>query len=550
MTRNQSDNHAYLPHWLAVGFIVSLTACAAPSEWRDSTRESIDTTMQESKKSAKPVPTEISQALLPPIEIKLPDGKVTPLEPRFDLTVSNAPARDVFMGLVEGTPYSMVVHPDVKGAVSLNLKEATVPEALEAIRQVYGYEYRRDGGRFLVLGAEMQTRIFTVNYLNVIRRGASAVSATAGGSIGGGTTGTTGTATGTTGTTGTTGGTSGTSTTNVGTESQSDFWKDLTTTLNAIIGTAEGRKVVVNAQTGLVVVRAMPNELRIVEDYLGVTHATVNRQVILEAKIVEVELKNEFQSGINWALLNQNHRGQVFRFQGQAGSASSAASSFGGLFSLLIQTGDFSVLLDALRTQGEVQVLSSPRVSTVNNQKAIIKVGGDEFFATGVSGGTSITATGTTTTTNPTPSLSSFFSGIVLDVTPQIDEANNIILHMHPSVSAITQQTKTFKVSGVSTELQLPLSSIQESDNIVRARSGQIIIIGGLMKEASTDEDASVPILADVPLIGSLFKHKKVSRIKRELVILLKPTSINLGQDWDDAVGETHERMKKIRAGS
>ena len=159
----------------------------------------------------------------------------------------------------------------------------------------------------------------------------------------------------------------------------------------------------VNAQAGLVVVRAMPNELRIVEDYLGVTHATVNRQVILEAKIVEVELKNEFQSGINWALLSQNHRGQVFRFQGQAGGGSAIASGFGGLFSLLIQTGDFTVLLDALRTQGEVQVLSSPRVSTVNNQKAVIKVGGDEFFATGVSGGTSVTATGTTTTTNPTP---------------------------------------------------------------------------------------------------------------------------------------------------
>lgn len=552
MMRNLSDNRSHTRRWFAAGFAALLAGCAAPSEWRDSVRESIDTTMQESRKSAKqPVPAEISQALLPPIEIKLPDGKVTPLEPRFDLTVSNAPARDVFMGLVEGTPYSMVVHPDVQGVVSLNLKEVTVPEAVEAIRQVYGYEYRRDGGRFLVLGAEMQTRIFTVNYLNVIRRGSSNVSATAGGSIGAATTGTTGATTGTTGT-GTTGtGTTSTSgTTSVGTESQSDFWKELTATLTAIIGTANGRKVVMNAQTGLVVVRAMPDELRIVEDYLGVAHATVNRQVILEAKIVEVELKNEFQSGINWALLSQNQRGQVFRFQGQAGSASSTAPSFGGLFSLLIQTGDFTVLLDALRTQGEVQVLSSPRVSTVNNQKAVIKVGGDEFFATGVSGGTSVTSTGTTTTTNTIPSLSAFFSGIVLDVTPQIDEANNIILHMHPSVSAVTQQTKTFKISGVSTELQLPLSSIQESDNIVRARSGQIIIIGGLMKEASTDEDASIPVLADVPLIGGLFKHKKLSRIKRELVILLKPTSINPGQDWDDAVGETHERMKKIRAGS
>lgn len=540
MSVRQPDSHFRRPAWGAVIFTTILAACAAPSTWRDSVRESIDTTMQESKKSTKqPVPEEINQALLPPIEIKLPDGKIAPLESRFDLTISNAPAREVFMGLVEGTPYSMVVHPDVKGFLSLNLKEVTVPEAVEAIRQVYGYEYRRDGSRFLILGTEIQTRIFTVNYLNVIRRGTSNVSATPGGSIGGGTT----------GTTGTTGGTSGTSTTNVGTESQSDFWKDLTATLTAIIGTAEGRKVVVNAQAGLVVVRAMPNELRIVEDYLGVTHATVNRQVVLEAKIIEVELKNEFQSGINWNVLSRNHNGQVFQFQGKTGG-STVTSGFGGLFSLLIQTGDFSVLLDALRTQGEVQILSSPRVSTVNNQKAVIKVGGDEFFVTGVSGGTSIAATGATTTTTPSVTLSSFFSGIVLDVTPQIDEANNIILHMHPSVSAITQKTKTFSISGASFELPLALSSIQESDNIVRARSGQIIIIGGLMKEASTDEDASVPVLADVPLFGNLFKHKKVSRIKRELVILLKPTSINLGQDWDDAIGESHERMKKIRAGS
>ena len=206
-------------------------------------RESIDTTMQESKKSAKqPVPAEISQALLPPIEIKLPDGKVTPLEPRFDLTVSNAPARDVFMGLVEGTPYSMVVHPDVKGTVSLNLKEATVPEALEAIRQVYGYEYRRDGGRFLILGAEMQTRIFTVNYLNLIRSGTSNVS------IGGG-----GPAESAAPTTGTPApahppparppARGGAGSVQVSTASQSDFWKNLTTALTAIVGTDGGRKV-------------------------------------------------------------------------------------------------------------------------------------------------------------------------------------------------------------------------------------------------------------------------------------------------------------------
>ncbi len=544
---------------LSAAVVLWVTACTAPSEWRESTRETIDSTMSEARRPDKSVPAAVSDALLPPIEIKLPDGKPTPLEPRFDLTVSNAPAREVFMGLIEGTPYSMVVHPDVKGVVSLNLKEVTVPEAVEAIRQVYGYEYRRDGNRFLVLSAEMQTRIFTVNYLNLVRQGASSTSISSGSTLGSTSTGTT--TTGTTGTTGTTSGTTsggGASTVQVSTQSQADFWKNMESALKAIIGTEGGRKVIVNAQTGLVVVRAMPDELRVVEDYLGVTHATVNRQVVLEAKVVEVELKNEFQSGVNWSLIVNNSRGQLVDTRGRvfgggttgSGGTGTVASTFGGIFSLQLTSGDFSLLLDALKGQGEVQILSSPRVSTVNNQKAVIKVGGEEFFVTSVTSGGTSTTGGVTTTTTPSVGLSAFFSGISLDVTPQIDERNNIILHIHPSVSTFTEKTKSFSVSGQSFQLPLALSSIQESDNIVRAQSGQIIVIGGLMKEATTDQEASVPVLADVPLFGELFRHRNINRIKRELIILLKPTSINIGQDWNDAVGESERRMKQIRAGS
>ncbi|MEK7840104.1 MAG: hypothetical protein AAB252_02900, partial [Pseudomonadota bacterium] len=196
------------------------------------------------------------------------------------------------------------------------------------------------------------------------------------------------------------------------------------------------------------------------------------------------------------------------------------------------------------------QVLSSPRVSTINNQKAVIKIGGDEFFVTGVSSSTGTTSGGVTTTSTPTVDLTSFFSGIVLDVTPQIDENKNIVLHIHPSVSAVTQKDKSFSVSGSAFNLPLALSTIQESDNVVRAQSGQIIIIGGLMKEGTTDENVSVPILGDIPILGNLFRHKKVTRVKKELIILLKPTVIEAGQDWNDALRESQERVKKIRIGS
>ncbi len=553
--------------WTGVLLVLGLAGCATPYGWREEVRGSLDRTLAEAQAGQPGVPEEVGKLMLPPLEITVPEGKIQPLEPRFDLAVHDAPARQVFMGLVEGTPYSMVVHPDVRGTITLTLKDVTVPEAMEAIRQVYGYEYRRDGKRFYVLGNEMQTRLFSVNYLNLVRKGKSDTRVSGGG-IGQRSSSGAGTTTVSTDQT-------GFSSIRLETQSNADFWKDLQETLTAIIGDKDGRKVVVNPQTGIVVVRAMPNELRLVEDYLGVTHDTVNRQVVLEAKILEVELNDRFQTGINWAnLISDNVTiGQIgganlltgtgvigsTDIVGNSGNLNpgatfseivgTTASAFGGVFTLAAKTGDFAAFVELLKGQGEVQVLSSPRVSTVNNQKAVIKIGGDEFFVTNVSSTLGTTGTGTTVTT-PTVELTSFFSGIVLDVTPQIDEQGNIILHIHPSVSTVTQKNKSFTALGQSFNLPLALSTVQESDNVVRAASGQIIVIGGLMKEGSTDEQAGIPILADIPLLGHLFKHKRITRIKKELVILLKPTVIQNAQDWGEAAGESHERIKRIRLGS
>jgi MSHA biogenesis protein MshL len=545
-----------------------MTACSISPGWRDAVRGSMDKDLDEARTggTGKQLPGDVSQALLPPIEITLPDGGGAPIEPRFDLTVSNAPARQVLMGLVEGTPYSMVVHPDVRGTVSLNLKDVTVPEAINSIRHVYGYEYRREGNRFLVYGRDMQTRLFPVNYLNVSRKGRSDTRVVSGGS-GQAASGASSTDSG---------GSSGASNVQVETQSLSDFWKDLATTLTAMVGTEGGRKVIVNPQVGVVIVRAMPEDLRLVEDFLGVTHANVNRQVVLEAKIIEVELNDRFQTGVNWAQIKNNYTigqvgggsadlsttgttsaaGALGTLRPGTGSFSAttpgtASSAFGGVFTIAAVAGNFTAFVDLLRAQGEVQVLSSPRISTVNNQKAVIKIGSDGYFATGGTAGTA--ATGTTPGTAGSVTLASFFSGIALDVTPQIDEENNILLHIHPAVSNVTQQDKSFAglgTGGIPLTLPLALSAIQESDNMVRAQSGQIIVIGGLMKEGSTDENASVPILGDIPILGNLFKHKKVTRIKKELVILLKPTVINTGQDWGDVTRESQDRIKKIRIGS
>jgi MSHA biogenesis protein MshL len=549
---------------LVAALAMVLVGCQSVSPgWRDSVSASVDESLTEARagKDGKGVPSDVSSALLPPIEITLPQGGTVPLEPRFDLTVSNAPARQVFMGLVEGTPYSMILHPDVSGTISLNLKEATVPEALSVIRQVYGYEYRRENNRFFILGSDMQTRMFPVNYLNLSRKGMSDTRVSASGL----------TATGATAGSGAVATTQGASGVQIQTQTQADFWKDLTTALMAIVGADGGKKVIINPQAGIVLVRAMPDELRLVEEYLGVTQTSMNRQVILEAKIVEVQLKDGFQSGINWAgIANKNGKSYTV---GQVGGGTSLgntglseiagntgtldpttgifsaitgtdSSAFGGVFTLAVQANNFAAFFELLKTQGDLNVLSSPRVSTMNNQKAVIKVGTDSYFVTKQDTTASSTLSGLPTISTE---LSPFFSGIALDVTPQIDEAGNINLHIHPSVSEVSE--KLITVASNQT-ISTALSSVQESDNIVRAGSGQIIVIGGLMKEASTDDNASVPLLGDIPLIGNLFKHKKVTRIKRELVILLKPTVINVGQDWNDAAGESQERIRKIRIGS
>jgi len=581
--------HIWQKSAVILALAAALTACESnPYVWNDKARHSVDSSLEDSKntdrkKEASSVPKEVSQSLLPPFQVRPPNGKVVPLEPRFDLAVNNAPARQVFMSLVEGTPYSMVVHPDVTGGITLNLKNVTVAEALRSIRDAYGYDYRREGNRYIILGPGMQTRIFAVNYLNMNRKGKSdvrvstgeltrAVGAGAQGAGGGG---------------GSPGQLQSSAIDNikVETDSVTDFWKDLRTTLMTLIGISDSpaggaattgeaneRRVIVDPQSGYVIVRAMPEDLRVVEDYLERTQLAVNRQVMLEAKIVNVTLNDGYQTGVNWAKLqgastfSQVGGGTIFNSGGvseiagqtpvnivpipPSGSGTNVngtlATAFGGVFSIATQTKDFTSFVELLKTQGDVHVLSSPRVSTINNQKAVIKVGGDEFFVTAVTSTPSgVVGVPPTNTIELTP----FFSGVALDVTPQIDDDDNIVLHIHPSVSEVVQRNKTMTINGAITSLPLAVSSIQESDNVVRSQSGQVIIIGGLMKEETVDNNAGIPFLSDIPILGNAFKHKQVTRVKNELIIMLKPTVVENNQNrmWADSIEDAQERIRKLR---
>jgi len=360
----------------------------------------------------------------------------------------------------------------------------------------------------------------------------------------------------------------------VKTISKADFWGTLKSSLTAIIGNTGGRQVVVNPQAGLVIVRAMPRQLEMVRRYLRQTSVAVDRQVILDAKILDVQLNNQFQTGINWAALQgssvfaQTGGGTIFGgpgtsdIAGQTGNLNpnianpatpagssfinnTAVSAFGGVFSIATKSADFASFLELLQTEGTVHVLSSPRVSTINNQKAVIKVGGDDFFITGVTN-TPLTSVGGTTTVSSQVELTPFFSGIALDVTPEINARGDIILHIHPSVSQVVQKDNTFTLNGQVNSLPLASSTIQESDDVVRAKSGQYVVIGGLMKEESTDNNAGVPFLDNIPLLGNLFKDKQAVRVKNELVILLKPTIVDNGEVWEDSIQGSRRRFRDL----
>ncbi len=552
---------------LLVLWLACATAACAPRGFDKPLTQRMQHNLQAAQESQRlAVPAAVQSALVPPVTIRLPKAQRIVAPNRFDFSARKAPAGRVFLELVRGTPYSVALPSHLTGRLTLHLKNVTVPEAMRIIRRTDGYQYRRRGDRFYILPSGLMTRLFRVHYLDIVRTGVSETRL-AGESLT---------------SVGTTGGMTGTAppaagaqsnaspTISVKTTSRSDFWATLTTTVTALVGKGPGRRVIANPQAGLLVVRADPATLHTVSRFLRLTQASVDREVVIDAKILEVDLKSGYQSGIDWAKLGNIAGAQVVGAQtggsqllasgvgsasGQTGNINPAPgiygpvnstidSAFGGIFSLAVHAGNFAAFIQLLNTEGRVQVLSSPRVSTINEQKAVIKVGGDQFFVTGVTNTESLV--GVSAIATPAVQLTPFFSGIALDVTPEIDSHGSIVLYIHPTVSQVTQVNQQFSVSGQAFNLPLASSSIQESDSVVRAHSGQVIVIGGLMKEGATNNNAQIPFLGNIPLLGNLFKDKKVVRVKKELVILLKPTVVDLNAPWGRELSQAQRRIARI----
>ena len=538
----------------------------------------------------------VASALLPPVAQlteQLPKARAV-LEERFNVSFNNVPVQQFYNSIVAGTRYNMLINPEVTGNITANLKDVTLFEALEAIRELYGYDYKIDGTRIYIRPLTMQTKMFKVNYLTATRKGVSSlrVSSTSVANAGTSSSGSNnnGNGNGNNDNSGNNGNNNGNNGDNSGgsrsqsqrdaasvqTTSASDFWVELKTALDAIVDSGtDGRSVTISPQSGVIVIRAMPDALRNVDEYLRATQISVDRQVILEAKILEVELNSNFQSGINWSafgrLKGSNHlvsgglvqpgtamaplsangagvtlnNGSIVATPGTALGA--AGDAMGSLFGLAFQTSNFAALISFLEGQGTVHVLSSPRIATLNNQKALLKIGTDEFFVTGVSTTTNNNSNGTGVTT-PSVTLQPFFSGVVLDVTPQIDDQGNIILHVHPSVSQVSTVNKAVNLGVALGSLSLPLasSSTSEMDSIVRGQNGQVVAIGGLMRQSTTSDRSGVPGIGGLPVVGALFRSTGEVVQKRELVVLIKPTVIESTSDWNQDLLDSSRRIKDL----
>lgn len=544
----------------------TLSACVT-QERKRATIEDIQDSLDEgivetsAEQDADAIPEDVSSALLPPISVQIPGIERAAPQQRFDVKVRRARARDFFMSLVEGTPFNMVVHPKVAGRISLDMKNVTVPEVMETVRSVHGYDFKRTTAGFQVFPNTIHTRIFKIDYLAVQRKGTSQIQTNPGQATEGtGQSSSRSSSDSGTSRSSRTGRTSR-SGSSINTTSDTDFWRELKDALQMLMGGGQkdGRKVIVNPQSGLVMVRAMPSELRTIEEYLEQSEQIVQRQVIIEARILEVTLNDSFQAGINWAAL-QNDAGDLGILAMEPGegagfmteslatlggsTSSSGLATATGAFTLGLSTANFNVFIDLLKSQGDVEVLSNPRVSTTNNQKAVIKVGSDEFFVTDVS---TDTTSGTSVTTNVDVELTPFFSGVSLDVTPQIGIDDGIVLHIHPTVTLVREQIKQIESEQGNLTLPLAFSTVRESDSVIRANNGQIVVLGGLMQSTVYDTKTGLPILGDIPILDLIFSSKSTETRKTELVILLKPVVVDeVGNQWSDLIRGSSERMREL----
>ncbi|ARO99717.1 type II secretory pathway protein [Vibrio alginolyticus] len=537
---------------LVVGItIASLMGCSMghrnPVEVKEALNESIN---QANSRTLEEIPSSVEADLMPNLDSNVASEQGT--SKRFRIQANAVDARSFFASLVKGTEYSVAIHPSVQGNITVNLSDVTLDEVLNVVQNMYGYDVVKSGKVIQIYPAGMRTVTIPVDYLQFKRSGRSLTSIVTGSVTSAGTSNSGGSSDSSDSSDSNNGNNNDSSTTSTGgtrieTITESDFWPMLQQAVANLIGSGKGQSVVVTPQAGVITVRAFPDDIREVREFLGVSQERMQRQVILEAKILEVTLNDGYQQGINWSNLSASIGNSGSIVVNRPASAlpplDAIGTLLGGQTNVTISDGNFNAVLSFMSTQGDLNVLSSPRITAANNQKSVIKVGTDEYFVTELS---SNAGNGENSNAVPEVELTPFFSGISLDVTPQIDNKGNVFLHVHPAVIEVTEEVKQLNLGGDFQNIQLPLakSSIRESDSVIRAKDGDVVVIGGLMKQQNRELVSKVPFLGDVPALGHLFRNVNNVTEKTELVILLKPTVVGVNS-WQKELERSRDLLQE-----
>ncbi|WP_068711829.1 pilus (MSHA type) biogenesis protein MshL [Vibrio tritonius] len=550
--------------WYLGTLILGLAGCSMghrdPVEIKQALNEAVESS--QSKRLAS-IPDEVAADLMPDSGISMPSDTPKQLK-RFRIQTDGVDAKAFFTSLVRGTGYSVALHPDVSGKITVNLSDVTLDDVLNVVRDLYGYEIEKTGQVIQVYPAGLRTVTIPVDYLQFKRIGRSLTAINTGtitsntnnSNSSNSTSSSTSSSSnslasllssdsgdnnnssdGSTNTSSLSGGTE------IETTSKSDFWDQLQKAITQLVGSGRGQSVVVSPQAGVITVRAFPEQIREIRRFLGVSEQRLHRQVILEAKVLEVTLNDSYQQGINWSNLTLGNNKITFGVDGVTSlpGMDTIGTLLGGTTSLSISDGSFSGVLSFMSTQGDINVLSSPRITAANNQKAVIKVGTDEYYVTNL---TSTVGSGDNAQSAPDIELTPFFSGISLDVTPQIDDQGNVLLHVHPAVIDVEEDSKSITYQDQEIELPLAKSSIRESDSVIRAKDGDVVVIGGLMKTSVSKKQTKVPLLGDIPGLGHLFRSKSNATEKTELVILLKPTVVGVNT-WQKELERSRDLLQQ-----
>ncbi len=541
---------------LVIGvMITTLVGCSMghrdPVEVKQSLNQSIN---DANSRNLDQLPASVEADLMP--DLNETNANATPHLKRFRIQANNVDAKAFFASLVQNSEYSVALHPAVEGRITVNLTDVTLDEALNVVRDLYGYDIEKVGKVIQIYPAGLRTVTIPVDYLQFKRSGRSLTAITTGTITNTDNNSNSNNSSRTSSSSSTrssnsdgTSSSNSTKSTRGGTEietlSESDFWPQLEKAVSRLIGSGRGQSVVVTPQAGVLTLRAYPDEVREVRQFLDVSQQRMQRQVILEAKILEVTLSDGYQQGINWSNMSFGNGKVVIDRIGAATSTLPGLDTIGTLLSgqtnITVSDGSFQSVLSFMSTQGDLNVLSSPRVTAANNQKAVIKVGSDEYYVTDL---TSVVGSGDNTQAAPNVELTPFFSGISLDVTPQIDDKGNVLLHVHPSVIEVEQQDKEITYNDSTFTLPLARSSIRESDSVIRAQDGDVVVIGGLMKTDTTKKVSKVPFLGDIPALGHLFRNTSELTEKTELVILLKPTVVGVNT-WQKELERSRDLLQE-----